>query len=198
MGSANRLRISNDLFMGLFVLTLTPAAISGMLAAAMLYLAHSSGNRQWLQTDVSDELRIFGIAGGLAAALLALRLFAPITWVDLRENRRSGGPSLFDGGPSLPNSERESEFESGMDVGARGGSPFSFVGLALLLLVLLVFRSGSRFTPRGLTLWGWEFGFFHLFGRDWTGIELGFMALLLGLLAAICRSGWRRERDLNR
>ncbi len=61
-----------------------------------------------------------------------------------------------------------------------------------------MFRYGSRFTPRGLTLWGWEFGFFHLFGRDWTGIELGFMSLLLGLLAAICRSGWQRERDLNR
>ncbi len=112
MGSANRLRISNDLFMGLFVLTLTPAALSGMLAAAMLYFAHSSGNRQWLQTDVSIELQIFGITGGLAAALLALRLFAPITWRwTLRENRRSKEAyQPVEGGPSLPNSERESEF----------------------------------------------------------------------------------------
>jgi hypothetical protein len=180
------LRVPEDWFIFGLVLSLCPFFISGMLMLAQLYSARAAGNPRWWAQDFSVELPAFGISGIVLAVVLWLRLASGVRWMERPSPSQQVQRRL------LPQSPRRLWLRAAA----------SIVMVAVFIGLKVVTRTGE-FNPipggsgDGLSLRGHFFGVFHLFGKDWTGIELGIIAVLLALLLCVCWSGVKRTREQN-
>jgi hypothetical protein len=186
------LRLPNDWFMAGLIFALVPFFLCGFLALVELYCAHAARNPRWWAVDVFSELCGCGASAAVAAVLLWLRLRSSIIWVDMEESSASG--------TILPHSERYRPARAKTPSTA-GSVGLGLAALAALALKICLTQSESVPIPggagSGLALGGRFFGVFHLFGQDWTGMELCVIVPLLGGLVFMAWRGLSQARALN-
>ena len=168
------------------------AVISGGVA-----VSQAAGGAGWGAVDL--RFFYFCLAGG-ALVLLVWR-FAPVRWLDDEVYQRIDADDYI------------AEHRSGRPSLSSTFGVYASIGLIVCLLVAraLWFVAGRRLVNDGLdpnaplpngssgaALFGMTLGSVHLFGYDWTGVELVLISSLLALLGYTLWKGFGRLLRTNR